>query len=704
MPQKSQHQDSNEPDKSNADIASVFITVKDEPFDDWRDINDYNRDTNPMQVKNESSDLHGDAFYKPAIPQHIDVPAILLSTASEQPTVMDPSRCSAVNLDTPQSPESCIHSAPSSLLARSPGHAKRPTLPIDSCLLKEKQRRLDTSTEITHQLEDLHNDGFDFLEDEHNTSDCMPSDTDDALDEDVHSDEEVDPISLPWEGVMETFSWRAGDNCQPDFPEYSGDEVGVTSAFPVVNDNAREIDYFQAFFDSAFMGFLCERTNMSQKYKHDRDPTPSSGKMQRWHDTSVGELYVFFALLMLMGHIRKHVLKEYWILNDITATPVFAKYMPRDRFLSLLRFLHFADNSHPNGDDRFWEIRECFTMLKERFAKFFHPFQRLVLDGSFTLIRGRLAFRQYIPSRRHRSDTKIFVLYDCETGYVLDMMLCTAGDADHKNDSHGFSAEMVKKMMDRYLGGKHILYTDDYKTTPSLTEFLLEKNRSCGPVATEKEQQQEFAKVIHGEGQLQKANKMLAICRQDKHAVNIQAINQNSGKMDKGKPVMKPETALDYGVRICQVDKSDLMVGSIECVRRTVKWYKRMFLHLMDITVLNSYNLYVVKTSKKVSLRIFSKRLIEQILETYGVVQKRARGHSQAGLPDRLLGRDYISRHFLEALPPTAGKPKAQRQCHVCKNTTKRAGRRKDVTTWCKECGVALCISCFKEYHTLKIY
>lgn len=647
-----------------------------------------------------------------AVQQHLDVPATLLSTASEQPDVMDPSHRSSVSMDTPQPPDSCIHSAPSPIVAsRSPGHAKRPSLPIDSCLLKEKQRRLDTSTEITRHLEDLNNDDFDFLEDEHNISDGMPSDTDDTVEvEDVHSDEEIDPASLPWEGVMETFSWTAGDNFQPDFPLYGGYEVGVTSAFPVVNDNAREIDYFQAYFDGAFMDFLCEQTNMSQKYKHDHDPTPSSGKMRRWHDTSVGELYVFFALLMLMGHIRKHVLKEYWILNDITATPVFAKYMPRDRFLSLLRFLHFADNSHPNDNDKFWEIRECFTMLKERFAKFFHPFQRLVLDGSVTLFRGRLAFRQYIPSRRHRSDTKIFILYDCETGYVLDMILCSASDSDLKNDSHGFSAEMVKKMMDRYLGGKHILYTDDYKTSPNLTEFL-EKNRSCGTVPADKEQEQEFAKVIYGEGQLQKADKLLAICRQDKHAVNVQTTNQKGDMVDRckkdkttGKPIMKPETALDYNARICQVDKSDLMVGSIECVRRTVKWYKRMFLHLMDITVLNSYNLYVVKTSKKVSLRIFSKRLIEQILETYGVVQRRARGCSQAGLPDRLLGRDYISRHFLEALPPTAGKPKAQRQCHVCKNTTKRAGRRKDVTTWCKECGVALCISCFKEYHTLKIY
>ncbi|XP_047494252.1 uncharacterized protein LOC125042577 [Penaeus chinensis] len=274
MPQRSRHQDSNEPDESNDDIASVFITVKDEPFDDWRDINDYNRDINPMQVKKESSDLQGDGLYNLAVQQHLDAPATFLSTANEQHAVMDSNHRKAGNMDTPQPPDSCIGSAPSPIVpSSSPGHAKRPSLPIDSCLLKEKQRRLDTSTEITHQLEDLTNDDFDFLEDEHNTSDCMPSDTDDAVEvEDMHSDEEIDPASLPWEGVMETFSWTAGDNFQPDFPEYGGEEVGVTSAFPVVNDNAREIDYFQAYFDGAFMDFLCEQTNMSQKYKHDHEP------------------------------------------------------------------------------------------------------------------------------------------------------------------------------------------------------------------------------------------------------------------------------------------------------------------------------------------------------------------------------------------------------------------------------------------------
>ena len=41
-----------------------------------------------------------------------------------------------------------------------------------------------------------------------------------------------------------------------------------------------------------------------------------------------------------------------------------------------------------------------------------------------------MAFQQYIPSKRHRFGLKFFVICDCETGYVLDMIVYTASDID----------------------------------------------------------------------------------------------------------------------------------------------------------------------------------------------------------------------------------------------------------------------------------
>ena len=148
-----------------------------------------------------------------------------------------------------------------------------------------------------------------------------------------------------------------------------------------------------------------------------------------------------------------------------------------------------------------------------------------------------------------------------------------------------------------------------------------------------------------------------------------------------------------------------MQVGAIECVRKCIKWYKKIFMHMLDISILNAYNLWLVKTGKRASLRVFQKKVIEQLLTRYGTVQPiTPRRHHRHELPDRLLTQDYISRHFLECIPPTPGRKKAQRKCQVCLYTSKRERKRRDVTTWCKECGVPLCLPCFRDYHTLKVY
>ena len=118
--------------------------------------------------------------------------------------------------------------------------------------------------------------------------------------------------------------------------------------------------------------------------------------------------------------------------------------------------MHFADNNHPDKKDAIWKIRSFFKMILEPFSKFFYPFQKVVIDESLILFKGRLVFKQYIPSKRHRFGLKIFVLCDCETGIVLDMIMYTGTDVDIPNvgrtDPLGKSGAIVKKMMTAYLG------------------------------------------------------------------------------------------------------------------------------------------------------------------------------------------------------------------------------------------------------------
>lgn len=55
----------------------------------------------------------------------------------------------------------------------------------------------------------------------------------------------------------------------------------------------------------------------------------------------------------------------------------------------------------------------------------FNPFQKLVVDESVVLFKGRLAFKHFISTKRSSFGIKLFVLYDCESDVVLDFIVYT---------------------------------------------------------------------------------------------------------------------------------------------------------------------------------------------------------------------------------------------------------------------------------------
>lgn len=62
-----------------------------------------------------------------------------------------------------------------------------------------------------------------------------------------------------------------------------------------------------------------------------------------------------FSLMLLMTHVKKNNIKDYWSTSVLLSTPIFWKIMTQDRFLLLLRVLHFNDNHIPG--DRLFKIR-----------------------------------------------------------------------------------------------------------------------------------------------------------------------------------------------------------------------------------------------------------------------------------------------------------------------------------------------------------
>jgi len=86
-------------------------------------------------------------------------------------------------------------------------------------------------------------------------------------------------------------------------------------------------------------------------------------------------------------------------------TPFYGETMIKDRFLQILYFLHFADNSQRlyKGEeyDQLWKLRTVFdTLNEEAYAKFYNPSKHLAVGKVIVKFKGRVIFRKYMPKKR----------------------------------------------------------------------------------------------------------------------------------------------------------------------------------------------------------------------------------------------------------------------------------------------------------------
>lgn len=94
---------------------------------------------------------------------------------------------------------------------------------------------------------------------------------------------------------------------------------------------------------------------------------------------------------------------------------------------------------------------------------------------------------------------------------------------------------------------------------------------------------------------------------------NVETENNNSN----GGIQITSKLIVDYNYNINLVDESDMTLNTIECLRKSLKWYNKYFLHMMDMSVLNSYYLYQEKTSKETTLSKFSLNLPIQLIHRF---------------------------------------------------------------------------------------
>ena len=229
---------------------------------------------------------------------------------------------------------------------------------------------------------------------------------------------------------------------------------------------------------------------------------------------------------------------------------------------------------------------------RSKFLQCLHAFNFFIvclgcIDESLALWKGRLHFKQYIPSKRHKFGIKMFILCDCKTGFIIDFIVYSGSQTKLNYQKQlGVTGSIVTTLLDRFLNKGHSLFVDNYYSSPTLFEYLHQyKTGACGTVRKDRAGLPAFEeKQKPGEQVFYHTDNLLALQWIDKRKVTMLSTLHE--------PIMVPTKKVHFVTKeqkmklLCVkeysnnrgfVDKYDMQISFSECTRRSIKWYKSSF-------------------------------------------------------------------------------------------------------------------------------
>lgn len=478
----------------------------------------------------------------------------------------------------------------------------------------------------------------------------------------------------------------------------------------------RPIDYFLLFFNEKLMDHICTETNLFAN-KRKRESNSPHARLNQWFDVTQSEFKAFLGTIINMGLMPLPKLESYFSVQWNKRIAFYRDVFAKNRFLNIFYNLHF---NHRNQDNQKQQkgflIQPIVDHMKEMSKLFFTPGNYVAVDESTVSFKGKVSFRVYNKNKPNKFGLKIFVLSDCENGYIYDFIPYFGKQELIPNSNLLKTTQIVKSLTESVVlkdpgsptSGLHV-YTDRYYTSPELaTELLNMKCFLTGTVMTNRTGlppglKQAQKKMKKGDMFSNRKGDTLVTSWRDKRVVTMLSTNnvgskhhmiEVPSKWPSQPAIPKPQVVLDYTKHMGAVDRSDHFISSYQFLRKTKKWYRKMFFWLLEVAIVNSYILYKHQQTqyqnKPLSHADFRYSLIDNLVaEKISEPKQRKRGRQPQGPPQqRLDGKQ----HFM------GRKPKAVR-CVVCA----KKGVRRETIYFCKTCDENPSLhpdDCYELYHT----
>lgn len=480
-----------------------------------------------------------------------------------------------------------------------------------------------------------------------------------------------------------------------------------------VDENSSPRDIFDKIFSKDIVETLITATNnYGRNLCSAGDSAPT--KRRKFRDLDAEEFSRFLGLCLLQGQIHLPSIRKLFSKDPLYYHPIFGATMSGRRFEQILRC--FSCQITESSEDKLTKIRPLVDMIRDSFQKAFSPKQNLSLDESLLLFRGRLSIRQYIKIKAAKYGIEFFELTTPD-GYVLNFEVYEGKNSKTDEVKGEKTQNIVLRLMEPYLSKGHHVYMDNYYNSIRLSERLLQSqthstgtlrsNRKGNPkdVITKKLKKGELVWQRKGDVYVSKwkdKRDVLSITTAH-HPALIEVSNRYGVKKHK------PTDIAAYNDNMGGIDRADQMVSYYSSPRKTIRWYKKVLFHLLDLSVWNSF--YIFKQfHKKCSFLDFRDRLIKSLIQLPVRIsegrdlQRQTKSHgrplnrydcSQSNLTNSCASKT----HYLEKIPAPEN---SSRKSHFlrCRQCNKQKIRR-ETSYRCRDCGEhpPLCPTCMEAYH-----
>ncbi|CAM4720998.1 unnamed protein product [Leuciscus chuanchicus] len=401
------------------------------------------------------------------------------------------------------------------------------------------------------------------------------------------------------------------------------------------------LSLFKMFFSENAVSTLCHNTNAQAA------GAIAKGRKYKWTDISISEMYRYIGLLFYMAMVKMSSISDYWRQDSLFSLPFPATIMSRDRYRTISWNVHM---SHPDADkendrkrgtpehDRLFRVKPLMDTIRHVCKAIYHPKINLAVDERMVACKAHTGMTQYMKAKPTRWGFKLFVLADSSNGYTLDFSVYTG--KNNFPSGHGLSHDAVTSLLDcKVLGSGYHVYMDNFYTSPKLLKDLFAmKFGACGTYRDNRKDCPRDAtnslskKSARGSIRWIRDGPLVFVKWMDTREVSVCSTIQSAYTGDTAKRRVKtqdawrtktfpcPAPVIAYNKHMGGVDLSDQLLQYYTAQHKTMKWYRKIFLHFLDIAATNAFLIH-----KELCGNMTHKQFMEQLIaELCGVSQKVA--------------------------------------------------------------------------------